>query len=243
METLTRELPKEAIFFDRLNILPSQDFRLCIYQAISAADLVIVVIGQTWLTEFKKRQEGADNGINEDQVLVEIETALRLGKTVLPLRINGAKVPENTELPSTIKGLARLNMKVFDPGDQGATESFSDDVSAVLRLTFQERLERISKRTGISPKAFELVLEGARAASLDAFNSSRMVTGADIWEGVKLEGKKVYGDHWQTAMKKLGLRQSESLSAIIYCLILDGVVDREHLDEPADFWGLGSVDA
>ena len=53
METLTRELPKEAIFFDRLNILPSQDFRLCIYQAISAADLVIVVIGQTWLAEFK----------------------------------------------------------------------------------------------------------------------------------------------------------------------------------------------
>jgi hypothetical protein len=107
-ERLLDEFRPERIFMDIADIAPGENFARRIDRALDAVDAVIVLIGENWLTaaDGQSRPRIEDPA---DMVHVEIATALRQNKRVLPALVGGAKMPAGSELPTPLKGLAQLN--------------------------------------------------------------------------------------------------------------------------------------
>ncbi len=97
---------EENIFMDVDNIKPGADFVNVLDKAIADSDVLLVMIGDTWLdaTDENNRRR-LDNP--EDFVRLEVEKALVRDILVLPVLVQGAHMPSSTELPDGLKPLAR----------------------------------------------------------------------------------------------------------------------------------------
>ncbi len=69
---------------------------------------MIVLIGEQWLTvaNGQPRPRIEDPA---DMVHIEIATALRRGKRMIPVLVSGARMPSASSLPADLKALAALN--------------------------------------------------------------------------------------------------------------------------------------
>lgn len=87
-------------------IAPGTDFVQVIDDALTGCDVVLVVIGRSWLSI-----TGPDGTSrldrSEDFVRLEIEGALARGLRVMPVLVGGASMPSVGELPQSIASLAR----------------------------------------------------------------------------------------------------------------------------------------
>lgn len=117
---------RETVFKDIDSIDPGRPWRQAIDTAVSSADVVIALIGPQWLDELRARS-GSD-----DYVRYELETALEQDRRVIPLLVNGAKMPEPDDLPEALVGLAERH--AFDVSDA----RFRSDMEELLR-----RLDRV----------------------------------------------------------------------------------------------------
>jgi hypothetical protein len=132
-DTLVERLGAENVFMDVDAIDLGSDFRAAIDGAISSADVVIVLIGRSWLTatdaDGQRRLDDPD-----DVLRLELEAALAHERVVIPVCVLGAEIPAADELPATLVPLAtRQGIELRD----GA---WRDDVERLLR-----RLERLSE--------------------------------------------------------------------------------------------------
>ena len=130
-EWLSERYGDEQVFMDVDTIEPGLDWMQAIDRAVGSADLVLALIGTDWLNEFERRGFETD-----DPMRHELETALRREDIrVIPLLVNGAKMPQSTELPPTLASLARRHaLEIMRPGD----ERFRVDKQALL-----ERVDRV----------------------------------------------------------------------------------------------------
>jgi peptide/nickel transport system substrate-binding protein/oligopeptide transport system substrate-binding protein len=72
--------------------------------AVSGSAVVLVVIGPHWLgAKDATGKRSLDDP--DDAVRVEVETALRLGKVVVPLLVEGAAMPATEDLPESLREL------------------------------------------------------------------------------------------------------------------------------------------
>ena len=99
-----------------------KDFRVEISNQIESSDTVLAVIGTTWTsaTDPTSGQRRLDDP--RDPVRIEIASALAMGKRLIPILVDGASVPSESELPDEIAQLAAHN------GIQVRHESFKRDV-------------------------------------------------------------------------------------------------------------------
>jgi peptide/nickel transport system substrate-binding protein/oligopeptide transport system substrate-binding protein len=81
--------------------------------AIGTSTVVLVVIGSRWLgaTEARGRPWLDDP---DDAVRREVETALRLGKVVVPLLVDDAAMPGEDKLPETMRALTHRKAVAMD---------------------------------------------------------------------------------------------------------------------------------
>src|ERR1700730_11539903 len=87
---------------------PGVDFVEAVEEVVSACDVLIAVIGSRWLTSSDRRDSRRlDNP--EDLVRLEIGTALKRDIRVVPVLVEGATMPEASELPDDLKALVRRN--------------------------------------------------------------------------------------------------------------------------------------
>ncbi|MGW4324947.1 toll/interleukin-1 receptor domain-containing protein [Nocardia sp. NPDC004573] len=122
--TFEKELPDDLTFFDRDSIDVGVPFRQAIVQAIAGSAVVIVVIGSEWLSAHNKSRLHAP----DDPVRMEIETALSLGKVVLPLLVDDAGLPHPNELPPSIRNLLEHNTVRI------RSEVYDDDTDRLVRI-------------------------------------------------------------------------------------------------------------
>jgi hypothetical protein len=96
-----------SIFMDIDSIPIGSDFRAHIRETLLRTDVLIAVIGANWLginaSGVARLQEPTD------PVRVEIETALDNKVPIIPVLIDGAKMPNSAELPSAFGNFAYLN--------------------------------------------------------------------------------------------------------------------------------------
>jgi hypothetical protein len=90
-QLLKIEFPREVSMDG--HIKPGEDFVEVLNDQAAACEVDLVVIGPD----------------PEDFVLIEIRTALELGRRVIPVLVGGARMPPHNSLPESIRRLARYN--------------------------------------------------------------------------------------------------------------------------------------
>jgi TIR domain len=106
--SLEKVLGKGKIFRDVDTIQPGQNFETIINEAIRSTSVCLVVIGPSWLNSkgpSGKRRLDSRN----DFVRKEIESALQADVEVIPLLVDGVKMPGRKQLPESIARLAVRN--------------------------------------------------------------------------------------------------------------------------------------
>jgi len=106
-DSLEDQLGKGHVFMDIDAIAPGTDYERVIEQSLGKCDVVLIVIGKEWLKG--ARFGGARLNQRGDFVRLEIEGAMRRKVPVIPVLVQGAPMPTDTNLPVTIKGLTRRN--------------------------------------------------------------------------------------------------------------------------------------
>lgn len=105
---LARRFGSDHVFFDIRDIPPGEDFVDVIDREVAGCDVLLVVIGKLWL------DCAADNGTRRldnplDFVRLEICAALKRKILVIPLLVQDAIMPGESELPGGMENLARRN--------------------------------------------------------------------------------------------------------------------------------------
>ena len=89
------------------------NWRKQIDQFVADCAAVIVVIGPQWLAALEQRLAG------DDQVRYEIEQALLLGKTIIPVTVGRAQLPDRSKLPGDIAAVIDAEAYELIPGARG----------------------------------------------------------------------------------------------------------------------------
>jgi hypothetical protein len=136
-ESLERRLGKGAVFRDVDALEPGQDFVDTIAIRLRDANACLVLIGREWLdaedASGRRRLEQQN-----DYVRLEIATALEQPQMrVVPVLVEGTRMPATEQLPETIQGLARRQAVSL------RDESWDEDVKRfVIALDRRSWLQR-----------------------------------------------------------------------------------------------------
>ena len=105
-DRLREKFGRDRVFMDVAGIEPGVDFVEAIDQAVGSCDVLLVIIGKKWLT-------CADASGNrrlddpKDFIRLETATALRRDIRVIPVLVQDADMPGESDLPDDLKKLAR----------------------------------------------------------------------------------------------------------------------------------------
>ena len=105
-DQLTARFGSDRVFMDVDSIEPGDDFAEVIADAVGSCAVLLAVIGDRWLVaaDDNGRRRLDDPG---DFVRLEIEAALARGVRVIPVLVDGARVPRPDQLPASLATLAR----------------------------------------------------------------------------------------------------------------------------------------
>ncbi len=106
-DRLEQVFGKERVFMDVSgSIEPGTDFSQALETAVGSCRVLIVVIGPTWLTatgpDGERRLDDP-----ADWLRLEVATALKRNIRVVPVLVDGAKMPKGDELPRELESLSR----------------------------------------------------------------------------------------------------------------------------------------
>jgi TIR domain len=105
---LSRRYSEEHVFRD-VEIPPGADFGDYITSLVDKCNVVLAIIGPRWL-DARDREGERRIDDPQDWVRLEIERALaRDGVEVIPVLVDGARLPPREELPPSLLGLRRRN--------------------------------------------------------------------------------------------------------------------------------------
>ena len=115
------------VFKDVDSIELGDDFVEVITRAVGSCDVLLALVGDQWLTvtgaDGRRRLDDAD-----DFVRLEIEAALTRNVRVIPILVDGARMPRADELPPSLTGLVRRQALELSPS------RFDFDLSRLLKV-------------------------------------------------------------------------------------------------------------
>ena len=124
-DRLSDAFGESNVFMDVDSIAPGDDFVESINSAVGACTLLLALVGRDWVGsgEPAGRRRIDDPS---DYVRLEIETALDRHIRVVPVLVDGAAVPESSELPYSLRPLARRQAGYL------SHSQFRSDVAALV---------------------------------------------------------------------------------------------------------------
>jgi hypothetical protein len=137
---LASELGGSAQLFMDVDSIPlGKDFVPILEKAVGNCDVFLAIIGSKWLST----TDGGGNrrlDIEDDPVRVEIAAALKGNILVIPIVVDGTKLPKPYELPETISTLARHH------GLELRNSAFRSDATQLVRELKKQRIEARTSR-------------------------------------------------------------------------------------------------
>jgi hypothetical protein len=126
-DRLVQHFGTAQIFKDVDSIELGDDFVEVITRAVGSCDVLLALIGDQWLTvtDVNERRRIDDP---DDFVRLEIQAALTRNVLIIPILVNGAKMPRAEELPAGLAGLARRQALELSPN------RFEYDTNRLLRV-------------------------------------------------------------------------------------------------------------
>jgi hypothetical protein len=126
-ETLNTRFGEGVVFKDVDSIQPGDDFVEAITDAVGACEVLLALIGSQWLTmtgqDERRRLEDPT-----DFLRLEIEAALKRNVRVIPILVQGARMPRADELPASLAMLARRQAIELGP------RRFRSDAEPLLKV-------------------------------------------------------------------------------------------------------------
>jgi hypothetical protein len=107
-DLLGHEFGPDHVFMDVDAIALGVDFVEVINVEVAKCDVLLALIGRNWL---EARNEAGERVLDnpDDFVRLEIAAALKRQIPVIPILVDGAKIPPANRLPEELQGLARRN--------------------------------------------------------------------------------------------------------------------------------------
>ncbi|MFN8372663.1 MAG: uracil-DNA glycosylase family protein [Anaerolineae bacterium] len=135
---LIQHFQREDVFIDVDNIKPGVDFVKALEEAVAACDVLLAIIGPQWLSA---TNDSGERRIDEwnDFVRIEIASALKLDKAIIPVLVGHARMPSHKDLPEDLMPLARRN--AFELTHQ----RFSADVVHLAEIIKQAAPKSLAK--------------------------------------------------------------------------------------------------
>ncbi len=107
-DRLASHFGEAAIFHDRGRLSPGELWQDRVLKELKDAAAVLVVIDKAWGSSFEARAK------TEDFVLFEIKKAFEFQKTIVPLLVGGASLPDQGKLPLTLQRVLDRHVLVID---------------------------------------------------------------------------------------------------------------------------------
>lgn len=164
---LAQHFNRDDVFMDVDNIKPGADFVQTLEDAVSTCDVFITMIGPQWLGITDAAGQRRLDQWN-DFVRIEIASALKQGKLVIPVLVGQARMPNPDDLPEDIRALSRRNAIEL------SHQRFQYDVNKLIHVI----KESLPANESIKPRADletirrkESLLRGVRADLVNAAES------------------------------------------------------------------------
>jgi len=170
-EQIKAEFGPKAVFMDIDNVPLGVDFRDYIGAAVSDCQVLLVLIGDDWLTA---RLPDGTRRIDApgDFVRVEIEAALQRGIPVVPILTNTASIPVESELPASLRLLAFRNAAELRSGRDLKSQMQGLISELSLATLFNEKFAALYRQIRFRFSTFHL-FSAKKAASLHRGDLSR----------------------------------------------------------------------
>ena len=149
------------------------DYYEVIDESLAECGVLLAIIGQNWLNASDEHGRRIDNP--DDLVRHEISTALKEGITVIPILVDGAKVPRSIDLPAELSPLVRRNaLAIRHERFHADTRRLIKSIQQILN-TLEEKLKRAESEhestQALLKKTYEtLTREGDRLFSLGEYH-------------------------------------------------------------------------
>ncbi len=173
-DRLTSEFGRDHVYKDVDSIPLGFDFAEELDKAVGQCQVLLVIIGKTWVSvteaDGTKRLDNPD-----DFVRIEVESALKRNIPVIPVLLEGARMPKRSQLPESLHKLARRN------GTQvGYDPRFHADMSRLVKAL--KGLLETSPRQQDTPSLEAQIRETKPRQTAD--KSPKII---DLGKGVNLE--------------------------------------------------------
>lgn len=128
IDRLLHDLYKRVNVLVNLVALPGETLEATVKKAIASCDVVLVIIGAQWLKVLDSR--GIPRLHNPDDLnRVEVETAIKTNRMIIPVLVDGAAMPSADELPPALRELAKL-----DPIEVHPEPDFAEDFKRLRKV-------------------------------------------------------------------------------------------------------------
>jgi hypothetical protein len=112
---LAEHFGQRRVFLDIQGIAPSRVWDQSIEGALQQCKVGVIVIGRQWLAPGRDGQTARLHE-RDDEVRKEIVELLRLKKAIFPVLVEGARLPESSDLPDPLVPLLRFQATAIDNG-------------------------------------------------------------------------------------------------------------------------------
>src|SRR4029077_10321307 len=166
----------EDLFMDIEGGIPAGlDFVQVLQDQVARCDVFLAIIGQNWLSMTGERGERRlDN--SDDFVRIEIESALRLGKRVIPVLVNRAEMPQSLDLPESLQPLARRHaVRLTQDRFRADTQGLITVIESALREADAAREAALAAETAAQ-------LERRQARIIDTVRAARADRDKQAWK-------------------------------------------------------------
>ncbi|HEX9277410.1 MAG TPA: TIR domain-containing protein [Casimicrobiaceae bacterium] len=155
-ESLARHFGDAAIFRDKNSIAAGEDWTKAIRDELTRDTVVVALIGSTWASA---KDDSGRRRLDDpaDWNRVELEQALQHGCRVVPLLVDDAKMPKESDLPESLGALARANaLKLRD-------DDWDSDVGRLVQALGPRGTSSRARHAAIAAGALVVVVAAAGA--------------------------------------------------------------------------------
>jgi hypothetical protein len=184
-EALAEQFGPGSVFMDIDTIRAGEDFSVVVRNAVGSSDSVVAVIGSSWLDV--RGGDGSRRLDNpEDYVRLELEGALQERVRVVPVLVQGAKMPSPEQLPLSLAPLARRqavevsdNRWSYDVGRLiSAIDPDASAPSAPKRRPFASRRQPLAVAPAVARAPVKIAVVGYQVHSMGVLSPTAEVASA-----------------------------------------------------------------
>lgn len=168
-DQLVQAFGRNHVFMDVDHIPAGVDFVDHLHKQVSVCKVFLVIIGPSWLvTKDESGKRRLDD--REDFVVVEIAAALSRDIRVIPVLVDGAKMPKASELPDHLMPLVRRN------ATEVRNSQFGRDADALV--------EKVRDAFGSESKSWPMSVSRTYAKTGAAALALLAIVFAIFWSGL-----------------------------------------------------------